>query len=300
MSYLQDAELESRDAVFAATLRAIEQAIACDGISILEVLPDQGMLVFRASKTMSRDLLKGFGLKLDQGIASSCALRGEGVIVNDVGQAPQFCDVVDRALRFQTRAVMCCPLRKDGAVVGVVELINRVDGAGFSEADLAATGRLVDTLIAQCPGRIEDSCEELLTNLLTGVAGIVPVEGISVLTFNETRDRLVFRATDTKRALSLESARIGIGQGIVGWVAREGMPLLVANAQEDPRFFRGVDVVSKFLSHSILAVPVQVGGRIGAVIELVNSPRGGSFTHRDLATVQAVAAELGAALARLS
>lgn len=296
MEYLQESELTSRDAVFAEALRSLDRTIASDGISVLEVRPDEHMLVFRASKTMSRDLLKSFALRLDQGIVSSAATSGTGVIVNNVGHDPQFCDVVDRALRFHTRAVMCCPLRLGTQVVGVVELVNTVDGSPFTEQQLAAVQTLVDELIGQCREPMDEACEKTFDRLLTGIAGIVPVEGISVLTFNEARDRLVFRATDTRRGMPLESARIGIGQGIAGWVAREGMPLLVENAQEDARFFKGIDVVSKFVSHSILAVPVTCGGRVVAVIELVNAPSSRSFGSRDLVLAQAVANEVGAAL----
>ena len=297
VKYLQESDGLSKGALFEAVLRAVEREIAADGISVLELMPDTAVLEFRASKTMSRDLLKDFALRLDQGIASTVATRGQGLIVNDVDQEPQFCDVVDRALRFRTHSVLCCPIHKDGAVAGVVELVNRVDGRPFGQDELDRAQELVDRVVSECTGAIEQGCDEILDRLLTGVARIVPVEGISILTLSEARDRLVFRASDTKRAMPLDSARIGLGQGIAGWVAREGMPLLVANAQKDPRFYNAVDVVSKFMSQSILAVPVYVGERVGVVIELVNSPQSRVFTGKDVARVQAIGAELAIALA---
>jgi GAF domain-containing protein len=299
MRYLHEDQLASKGQVFEETLHAIEREIAADGISILEVVPERSVLEFRVSKTLSRDLLKDFSLRLDQGIAGATLQAGTGLIVNDVEHEPKFCDVVDRALRFRTRSVMCCPFREGGEIAGVVELVNKIDGGQFTDAELAEVQRLVDSLVAEVKGRIEHSCDALLERLLTGVATVVAVEGISILTYNDARDRLVFRASDTRRPMPLESARIGLGQGIAGWVAREGMPLLVANAQKDPRFFKGVDVVSKFMSQSILAVPVYVGERVGVVIELVNSPQSRPFSAKEVAQVQAIGAEVAIALGRM-
>jgi signal transduction histidine kinase len=76
-----------------------------------------------------------------QGIAGWVAETGESIVVNDVTQSTQFFPGVDEQIDFQTRSLIAVPMRVRGGVVGVVEVVNKLEGE-FDATDLG----LVETL----------------------------------------------------------------------------------------------------------------------------------------------------------
>jgi class 3 adenylate cyclase/GAF domain-containing protein len=67
-------------------------------------------------------------LKLGQGIAGYVAAKGESIIVNDTGKSPHFFSGVDRATGFRTRSALCVPMISQGRVIGVIQVLNKIDG----------------------------------------------------------------------------------------------------------------------------------------------------------------------------
>jgi len=79
------------------------------------------------------------------------------------------------------------------------------------------------------------------------------------------------------------------GEGIPGWVAREGKPVVVHDAAADPRW---CDLGQAYgtRARSILCVPLETRGRMLGVIEVVNKKGGvDGFTARDLNLVTRLA-----------
>ncbi len=78
------------------------------------------------------------------------------------------------------------------------------------------------------------------------------------------------------------------GEGIAGWVAREGKPVVVHDAAADPRW---CDLGQSYgtCARSILCVPLETRGHVLGVIEVVNKKGGAGFTTRDLNLVTRLA-----------
>jgi class 3 adenylate cyclase/GAF domain-containing protein len=74
-------------------------------------------------------------LKLGQGIAGHVAARGEALVINDISKSRQFSPAVDRMTGFQTHSALCVPMISQGKVLGVLEVLNKENGA-FSSDDL--------------------------------------------------------------------------------------------------------------------------------------------------------------------
>lgn len=72
--------------------------------------------------------MKRFRLKIGQGIAGYVASRGEAIIVNDVRRSPHFFAGVDKITGYETRSVLCVPMISQGKVIGVIEVLNKIDG----------------------------------------------------------------------------------------------------------------------------------------------------------------------------
>ena len=69
-----------------------------------------------------------FRLKLGQGIAGCVAARGEAVIANDIEKTMHFFPVIDDESGFRTRSALCVPMISQGQVIGVIEVLNKLNG----------------------------------------------------------------------------------------------------------------------------------------------------------------------------
>lgn len=98
-------------------------------------------------------------------------------------------------------------------------------------------------------------------------------------------------------ATEITGLRLPSDQGIVGRSVQEDAPEIIRDAQNDPRFYKGVDKQTGFTTLSILCAPMSVKGeRIGA-IELINKKSGdGLFDDSDLHLLRAMSASAALAI----
>jgi signal transduction histidine kinase len=80
-------------------------------------------------------------------------------------------------------------------------------------------------------------------------------------------------------------ARLRVGEeGVTGWVAGTGEPLLLPDVKDSPRYVH----MEGSQTRSELAVPIRAKGRVVGVLD-VQSNRPGAFDESDLAVLQALA-----------
>jgi adenylate cyclase len=72
--------------------------------------------------------MKKFRLKLGQGIAGYVAARGEAIVVNDTEKSSHFFPVIDGVSGFTTSSALCVPMISQGRVIGVIEVLNKING----------------------------------------------------------------------------------------------------------------------------------------------------------------------------
>jgi sigma-B regulation protein RsbU (phosphoserine phosphatase) len=94
-------------------------------------------LVFKvALGEAGRELVEKYRVKPGQGIAGWVAETRKPVIVNDVYADRRFSPDFDRMTGFTTRAIICSPLLFKGKLIGVIQSINPVGRAEFTEDDM--------------------------------------------------------------------------------------------------------------------------------------------------------------------
>jgi DNA-binding response OmpR family regulator len=138
---------------------------------------------------------------------------------------------------------------------------------------------------------------QLTERLLQTVMETIGVEAVSVWLWDEERESwLVCQAAfPPAQNRSLVNLHLPPGQGIAGWVAREEESVIVANVQDDPRFFPGIDEQTGFHTASLLAVPLRARGKMIGVLEVVNK-RDGAFDEDNRALVEMLAASAAIAI----
>ncbi len=122
------------DEVLRVILNAAVRLFAAEASSIALLDPDDQKLAFAFSAGEAS--VGEFRIDLGQGIAGWVAQTGTGTICNDVSQDARFFDGVDRTTGFQTRSLLCAPLKQRDRVIGTIEALNTARPGGFSPEDL--------------------------------------------------------------------------------------------------------------------------------------------------------------------
>ncbi|MBI5206427.1 MAG: GAF domain-containing protein, partial [Candidatus Firestonebacteria bacterium] len=78
----------------------------------------------------------------------------------------------------------------------------------------------------------------------------------------------------------ITSAKVKVGDGISGWVAMNGEPLLVTNIEKDPRFKHLIR--SRYKSKSLICVPLKIKDRVIGVLNINHKKTRESFNKADL------------------
>ncbi|MBN1177686.1 MAG: GAF domain-containing protein [Anaerolineae bacterium] len=132
--------------------------------------------------------------------------------------------------------------------------------------------------------------EEVLQLIMEKAVEITHAEAGSLLLMDEDTGELVFQVTLGPGDKELKNVRLAPGTGIVGQVADEARPIMVADVSKDERWFDGVDEKIDFITRSLLCVPLIARGRVIGVIELINRREGRPFDAGDQNLLMAFAA----------
>ncbi len=138
----------------------------------------------------------------------------------------------------------------------------------------------------------------LLRLAIERVVTLLEVESSAVILLDEKRQELYFKVTDNVRSevgQRLREIRFPADQGIAGWVVREGMPAVVADVTQDPRFYTGVDKQTGMQTKSYLCVPLRWRERIIGVLTAINK-RAGSFSQENVRLLEALGGPLAIAI----
>jgi len=144
-----------------------------------------------------------------------------------------------------------------------------------------------------------DDVDELVRFATRRLREVFGADGCAILLLDEKRREFCFPVASQREGAAASASTLGevrfpADKGIAGAVLAGGEPILVNDAQSDPRFYGGVDHKTGATTRSLLAAPLRsTRGAVG-VIEVVNpsvSPLGAD----DLAFLNALASDVGVA-----
>jgi diguanylate cyclase (GGDEF)-like protein len=130
---------------------------------------------------------------------------------------------------------------------------------------------------------------QLLARILAILERHMPGSSFTIMLREESTGDLVVRSAAGSRTDLAGPSRVPSGRGLSGWVVEHGQAQIVDDVRTDPRYIGDPGVRSE------MVVPLLSSGRaIGALI--VSHPAVGVFGQRDLTLLQAVAAQIAAAI----
>ena len=137
--------------------------------------------------------------------------------------------------------------------------------------------------------------DSLLRHIIQAAVDFTEAGAASILLWDQTREELSFQAVTN---VQIESSLRGIvvpAESIGGWVALNRLPVLVADAHQDQRFFGRVEQKTDFPTHSLIAVPLISNGKLIGVLEVLNK-RQGTFSLEDQEALSALGVQAALAI----
>jgi len=113
---------------------ALELLDAIDG-SLMLIDDETDELVFVLVHGVGRETMVGHRFDRRKGIAGWVAEHVQPAIVGNVRADARFLPEIDERFDFVTRSLVAVPLAARGKVMGVIEVLNKRSGEGFTEDD---------------------------------------------------------------------------------------------------------------------------------------------------------------------
>src|SRR6266853_2273867 len=112
------------DSILQTIMEKMAEYFRPDNWSLLMVDEERDELYFAIAVGKASEALKNVRLKVGEGIAGWVAKHGERVVVPDVYTDPRFAKRIDEMTKWETRSIICVPLRSKLRVLGVIQLVN--------------------------------------------------------------------------------------------------------------------------------------------------------------------------------
>jgi Nif-specific regulatory protein len=125
------------DQVLHFIIDAATRLMNADSGSVVLVDEDDKSLYFAAvGNEEDRQMLQEIRIAPGEGVVGWCVSKGEPVIVHNVATDKRFSRSVDNQTGFQTKSLICVPLKNRDQVIGALELLNPADLDALDDGEM--------------------------------------------------------------------------------------------------------------------------------------------------------------------
>jgi two-component system cell cycle sensor histidine kinase/response regulator CckA len=121
--------------VLALIMRHVNQVTNSAASTLMLIDDTTRELVFSLPTGPKADKLTDIRMPSGKGIAGWVAEDEQPISVPNAKKDPRFYPEIDRISGFETKSVLCVPLKAKTKLIGVLEAINKADGSPFTEED---------------------------------------------------------------------------------------------------------------------------------------------------------------------
>ncbi len=137
--------------------------------------------------------------------------------------------------------------------------------------------------------------DDLLQLVTATATELLDCEAASILLYDEKNPRLFFAAATGSDPEKLAEIPVPIENSLAGTIFRTNRPIIINNAEKDPRHYSLVSEHIKFKVKTLLGVPMPIKDRTVGVLQAVNKRRG-VFDDHDAALLAVTAAHAAIAI----
>ena len=116
--------------------KAAEEILQVEGASIILLDESSKQLRFAAASNKRPNEIENIIIPIDTSIAGWVVRSGEPRIIQDVTQEPRHFQGVDNAFNFDSRSLLCVPMRYQEKTIGVLQTVNKLGDGKFQDDDI--------------------------------------------------------------------------------------------------------------------------------------------------------------------
>jgi signal transduction protein with GAF and PtsI domain len=165
------------------------------------------------------------------------------------------------------------------------ELMNNVCGIGYDFSQKRFSGFVVAHNIGK-EVALQFELKECLKLLVDRIADMMSVEIISLMLVEHNGTGLVIEVAKGLSEEAINNTKVNVGEGVAGWIAKTGEPLLLEDITKDERFRLRA---GRYYTNSLLSVPLKISNRVIGVINVNNKTSKSVFVKDDLEMLNTVA-----------
>jgi len=138
--------------------------------------------------------------------------------------------------------------------------------------------------------------KDIQRKAMEAIINVVNSEVGSLLIIDENTGDLKFEVALGDKENQIKEITLKKGEGIAGWVAMNGKPVLINDCSKDSRFSANVDKKVGFSTKNMICVPVKSKNKIIGVLQAINKKNNGKFSNDDLALLSSLSEQVAIAL----
>lgn len=301
---------------------------ACEVTSSLEgtiFIEDksQKMLIFKYVRGKAEKVLKNTAMPINKGVVGWSFTNVKPIIINEPEKSEFFYNGVDKKIQHKTKNILANPIVIDGESKGVLELINTINKEGYTELDIDNTSLLMLFLSVSLQNRelylsnerrikyMDDlvkignelnsthDLKKLIIKANAELTSLLNAEASTIFLISEDGKSLDVYAVEGGESEALKKIKTPIKGSIAGYVATTGETMKIDDVKNEKRHYKKADEKTKFVTHSMIAVPLKVKGVLSGALEVLNkkSPTGGyAFDDEDVEAAKAFANQFATAI----
>jgi Nif-specific regulatory protein len=127
--------------------------------------------------------------------------------------------------------------------------------------------------------------DQLLELIIDTATQMMEAKASSLLLLDEKTNKLYFKVATGVKKEELEQFELNVGEGIAGYVAQTGDPLLISDVSKEPRWDKRISQTISFDTKSIACVPMLSDGKILGVVEIIDKEDGTPIKQSDMKTL---------------
>jgi Nif-specific regulatory protein len=124
--------------------------------------------------------------------------------------------------------------------------------------------------------------EHLLGLIIESITEVMKARASSLLLLDEKTKKLYFQVATGDKKDDVKKFEVGLGEGIAGYVAKTGKPLLVEDVSKDPLWDKKISESIGFDTTSIACVPMKIGEDVIGVVEIIDREDGKAIRNEDM------------------
>ena len=289
-----------------------KQLMKSEASSLMLIDHETNELFFNVATGEKGDILKEKRIPLHKGIAGIVAATGESLIINQAENDPRLYRHVDQITKFSTRNLICVPLVVEDHIIGVLEVLNKINKDIFSQADLETLksfsefaalainqrnlyqkmeNKAYETSVLYRLCETINSCDiidDLLNENIRIVCEALQSDRVSIIA--REGDAFVFKASVGIPPKVLKNRKVPVNENVLEYMIRTESGVVSANIHEDERF--EIKSPARYKNNSFVATPLKLRSKIVAFLCVTERKRKTPYQQWDLRLLEMIAQQI--------